>query len=70
MKIPEDTFFRVGITDLGNYYDKYHVNITNAGNMLDNVTVLEYHTVITTPIAIWSSDEQVHPGQLKVEMWK
>ena len=70
MKIPERTFFRVVITDLGNYFDKYDVNITNAVIIQDLVTVREYHNVITTPIAIWVSDEQVHPGQLKVEMWK
>jgi len=70
MKIPDYTFFRVLIIDLGSYYNKYNVNVTNAANALDLTTVNEYHNVITTTIAIWVSDEQVHPGQLKVEMWK
>ena len=70
MKIPEMTFFRVNITDLGDYFDKYNINVSNAANSIDLATVNEYHNVIITSIAIWVSDEQVHPGQLKVEMWK
>ncbi len=70
MKIPEKTFFRISITDLGNYFEKYNLNLTNAVNFLDLVTVREYHNVIVTTVAIWVSDEQIHPGQLKIEMWK
>ena len=67
---PKDTFVRIEIIDLGNCSVRYDKNVTNIEDTELSYTVNKHHSVLTSPICIWVNNEQVHPGQLKVEMWR
>lgn len=68
--LPEGTFIRVEILDLSNYSVSYEGNVTNFDPTGDAWLVADHRSVLTTPVAIRVDDEQVHPGQLKVEVWR
>ena len=67
---PGGVYLRIEIIDLGNYSVSYEKNITNTDSPMNLRAINKHHSVLTSPISIWVNDEQVHPGQLKVEMWK
>ena len=63
------TFFSIRLLDLGNFSLRYDMNVTNADGSINGDTANSFHGVLTSPVSIWVNDEEVHPGQLKVEIW-
>ena len=69
ISIAEGTLFRIQLLDLGNFSVRYNINVTNVDQFNNVDTAYDFHGVLTSPVSIWVNDEQVHPGQLKVEIW-
>lgn len=70
LNLPQGSFFRIMIFDLGNYTLKFDSNVTNARSAVDLASVTQYRGVLSSPVSIWVNDEEVHPAQLRVELWR
>jgi len=69
ISMPGGSFFSIRLLDLGNFSVSYDMNVTNIDQFDDGDTANNFHGVLTSPVSIWVNDEEVHPGQLKVEIW-
>jgi len=67
---PTHNYFSMEIIDLGNSTVKYGTDLTNFDHDGPGATITEYRYVLTSPISIWINDEDIRPGQLKLEVWK
>ncbi len=70
MNIPDAAFWRIVISDLGNYTLSFKTSVTDSYGEADPGTVVEYRGVLSSPVSIWVNDEEIHPGKLKVELWR
>lgn len=63
-------YFELEIIDLSNSTTIFETNLTNHDSLGPEINIMAYRHVLTKPIAIWINDENIHPGQLRLEVWK